>query len=276
MRAKTMMAAQKKPAVSSGLGELVFSGSIRSALPAREPLQTVIYGKSFQATAPIGSAPVEIQCISGAVTVSGGSGGNMQLPVPELHGVCLGTAIPDAVLASDALMGGVWHDGTNYWISDTYEPCVIVGGALKSRLIRRCRSHNIVDTDPLSVVSKGMEWSPGGIITNGTGASLPGTLVLSTHFAAAGLINNGETVVISGTNIRFYYPRMQSYPVALWKSWLRREISGGRPLIVVYASDTPETTLGDPAALGAFAGQTVFSFTGTAQPCIKAGVLTHR
>jgi len=272
-----MMAAQKKPVVARGPGGFAFSGSIRSELPAREPLQTVIYGKSFQTTVPTLTAPVAIQGISGTATVSDGGGRSSGFSVPELHGVCLGAEIPDAVLASGELMGGVWHDGTDYWISDTYEPCVLVAGTQKSRLVRRCRSHVFEATDSISIVSKCMEWTPEDLVTGGDGGtSLPGTLILSSHFPANGPVQSGESVYISGASVRVFCTRMQNYILTLWKSWIRRESSSGRPFTIVYASDTPETALGYPVRLGSFSGQTVFSFTGTAQPYMKAGLLTHR
>lgn len=211
--------------------------------------------------------------------ITGGGGGGF----PVLHGLPLGQFIPDMVRESQILMDGVWHDGNQYWISDTCQPCITIDGVKKSKTITRCATHAFSDEDDLFVVNKGMEWSPGGIITNGTESSLPGTCILSTHFVSAGLINDGETVVISGTNIRFYYPRMQSYPIALWKSWLRREISGGRTPIVVYAVPSATTIIDDPIEMYGetyteniiFYGQTTLSDTpkGNSPAQIQTGII---
>jgi|GEM_PF-3113911 len=194
-------------------------------------------------------------------------------------------------VASTALPNVSWVDGgvTKYAVADTWEPCVMVDGALRSRKTQRVGIRvfdgaenvgtvisytNTYRFDISSILVGRVDGNAGNMICT----HLPLTVNASDeieHFRGTANANGGHILVIWIAKTRIDGLSGSTLQEKL-KSFLTAQYAAGTPVTVYYILSSPVVTLGDPVLFEAYAPQTNIYTTSPLQGQIKASVLVPR
>jgi len=179
-------------------------------------------------------------------------------------------------VASTASPNVSWVDGgvPKYAIADTWEPCVMVDGALRSRKTQMVG---------IKVLNGTENWALQSInaygVANFSLNAIPYSVeLLCTHFlkqttVIAVTIEEG---IFSSSGTVLFIRSKASQDLASFKSWLAAQYAAGTPVTVHYILSSSVVTLGDPVLFEAYAPQTNIYTTSPLQGQIKASVLVPR
>ena len=244
--------------LSGGIGTaLTLTNAIDGCyLPANEPDQLIFYGLSQQNGTPTPQAPLTVNYVSGTATA-----GNTNIALPDMHSV------------------------GDY--ADTFEPCVWVNGAYRSRKTQRFYKIVLTGLTGASLSQNSSTANYSYNINTATTALRADAPAICSHFLYTGTYSGAA----SGAN-RFSIGSTRAFYFNLYgivsadnsvlpnaneaNAWLQAQNTAGNPVTVYYPLIDPIVTLGDPVMIPQVPGTTSISTNSTVKGQIKASVLIPR
>lgn len=183
-------------------------------------------------------------------------------PIPTLNGINV---------SDPAIANLVYTDAgtTKYAVTDTFEPCVRVGGVERSRTVRRVGAKVFDGTEAGWSIQNSTDYS---YLKSILGASLPNISrnFICSHFEVVSWNAITGQCWVGNQYINFNYDG-QAGGIDNFKSFL-----AANPVTVYYILATPVTTLGDQMPLETYHPQTNIFTTSAVPHQIRASVLVPR
>lgn len=154
-------------------------------------------------------------------------------------------------------------------VYDTWEPCVLVDGVLRSRQTQRFGCSVLDGTENIvlhSVSASGYAhfYFPYGAY---------GEIKACSHYQNKSLWATPNTIYFD-TSLNRVYATITDYTTTdTWKSYLAAQKSAGTPVTIVYQLATPIVTLGDPYTIPNVAGNVTISAENTLE--VTVGVMSE-
>lgn len=145
-------------------------------------------------------------------------------------------------------------------VYDTWEPCVMVDGALRSRYTQRWNVVELTGNEDWILSVDSYFTFPQALPPNANAAvGMCSTYRYAYSYSANAVFIRTDGVVYAGALLTATYNK----DVAAWKSQLASLKSSGSPVTIVYQLATPIVTLGDPYTIPNAAGNVTISAENT-------------
>lgn len=163
-----------------------------------------------------------------------------------------------------------------HFVSDTYEPCVLVDGVLRSRLTQRIHRFN-----PSMNITYMTNYAGGCYVSYLHQEDIPEPIGNATPCLCSHLIGSETAFPANRLGICFITPNVLAFGFdnnvggeAFFKDFFIAESAQGRPLTFAYVRKEPQVTLGDPYPFYLYADDTYLSSTTPHASYIKTTYLS--